>query len=325
MAQAPTMLRNWQRWIMVFASVAAILYFAAVLLSGVTPSADALTRIGLKLAAIGAAVGSIGYLVRFARWHWLVTRLGVEVPVAYNLRVYLAGLALTSSPAKAGETLRSLLLLKFRVPVAGSLGAFLSDRGADVLGVALLGAAAGWGAGARSPVLEMLACALLVFTPCAADAMRKHGEGGLNVWLARRQPRVARCMTKMVAPALAWARLWTWKAFLPYAAVAVLAYGLQALVFAWYVRALDASVPTLLCVFIFANAMLLGAASMVPGGLGTTEAAIVFQLTTAGMPVADAVAAAILFRMSTLWLSILLGVVCLLSFGGRARSTTVLP
>ncbi len=101
--------------------------------------------------------------------------------------------------------------------------------------------------------------------------------------------------------------------------LAVAAYGIQALVFAFYVQTIGGAVSAADCVRIFAVAMLLGAASMLPGGLGATEAALVYQLNQAGMVMSDAVAAAIALRLSTLWFAILLGVAALLTFAGRSR------
>jgi uncharacterized protein (TIRG00374 family) len=115
-------------------------------------------------------------------------------------------------------------------------------------------------------------------------------------------------------PASSWAALWSWRSSLAFSAAALVAYGIQSLVFAAYVQALGADVGIARCVEIFASAMLLGAASMIPGGLGATEAALVYQLTQAGMPFADAVAAAIAIRLSTLWFAILLGILCLVTF-----------
>jgi uncharacterized protein (TIRG00374 family) len=61
------------------------------------------------------------------------------------------------------------------------------------------------------------------------------------------------------------------------------------------------------------NATLLGAASMVPGGLGTMEASLVFQLMGHGAEKADAVAIAITTRCVTLWCGVFIG---LISFAG---------
>src|SRR4051794_8340769 len=101
----------------VFLGIGAIIYAGAVLWSGSAAVLDAASRIGPSAVLIGAAVGSSGYLMRFLRWHWLLIWLGHPVPVALNVRVYLAGLALTTSPGKLGETIRSLLLLPHGVGV----------------------------------------------------------------------------------------------------------------------------------------------------------------------------------------------------------------
>jgi len=67
---------------------------------------------------------------------------------------------------------------------------------------------------------------------------------------------------------------------------------------------------------LYPIAMLVGAASMLPGGIGSTEATLAFLLTSGGAPLATATAAAICVRIATLWFSIVLGFISigLLSF-----------
>ncbi|MFO0157773.1 MAG: lysylphosphatidylglycerol synthase domain-containing protein, partial [bacterium] len=157
---APVVLRgHWIRALVVFIGIGAALYLGAVVASGADETRAALTRLGWPLAIVGTSAASLAYLVRFARWHWIIRVLPAHVPWLLNLRVYMAGLALTSSPAKIGETLRSALLLEHGVAVQRSLGAFLADRGADVIGMAALGAVAGVIAGQRAPVLEVICIA----------------------------------------------------------------------------------------------------------------------------------------------------------------------
>jgi uncharacterized membrane protein YbhN (UPF0104 family) len=130
----------------------------------------------------------------------------------------------------------------------------------------------------------------------------------------------------MIAPARCWSSVWTGGRSLACATAAFLAFGLQALVFAGYVQQLDASVPIERSVQIFASATLIGAASMIPAGLGAMEAAAVYQLIDAGMSKADAVAVAIAHRLSTLWFGMAIGVGCLLSLSRlRVDSTSKSP
>jgi uncharacterized membrane protein YbhN (UPF0104 family) len=312
---APVVLRgHWIRALVVFVGIGAALYLGAVVVSGAHETRAALAKLGWPLAAAGTAAASVAYLVRFARWHWIIRRLSARVPWPLNLRVYMAGLALTSSPAKIGETLRSLLLLERGVPVHRSLGAFLADRGADVIGMAALGAVAGVIAGQRASVLGVICIALYVSTVGGAWAIRRGWLTRLPALFGAPASRLGRMTSAALLPASSWAALWSWRSSLAFSAAALVAYGIQALVFAAYVQALGADVGIARCVEIFASAMLLGAASMIPGGLGATEAALVYQLTQAGMPFADAVAAAIAIRLSTLWFAILLGILCLVTF-----------
>ena len=59
------------------------------------------------------------------------------------------------------------------------------------------------------------------------------------------------------------------------------------------------------------TAGLLGALSMMPGGLGTTEAGTVGLLTLQGAQVAAAIPATLLIRLMTLWFATALGIICL--------------
>jgi uncharacterized protein (TIRG00374 family) len=74
---------------------------------------------------------------------------------------------------------------------------------------------------------------------------------------------------------------------------------------------------------IFASATLIGAASMIPAGLGAMEAALVYQLMAFGVGAPDAIAVAIATRVSTLWCGLLVGSIALLSFAQAADSDRV--
>jgi uncharacterized membrane protein YbhN (UPF0104 family) len=301
-----------------------LLYAAAVAWSGSAQTLAAVARIGAAMLLGGTLCASLAYLLRFTRWHLLLRWLGHRVPVGFNLRVYLAGLALTSSPGKLGETLRSALLLPAGVGLPHSLAAFFADRLSDVVGVAVLGALAARWLGAPAPVLEGLAL-IVIAGSFVARALLKSRVW--PIWMARidRHSVWGRRVVAVASPASAWAVVWSVPRTVVCVACAVAAYGVQALVFAAYVDAAGGGLSALRAVAIFCSATLLGAASLVPGGLGTMEAALILQLTDAGMERGVAVGAALATRLSTLWFSIVLGALMLLTFstarqGGMHRT-----
>lgn len=102
-----------------------------------------------------------------------------------------------------------------------------------------------------------------------------------------------------------------------FSAVAMLAYGSQALVFAWFCHVAGLGLPVMDGVLIFVQATLFGAASILTGGLGAMEAAPVFQLIERGAGEGVAVSLALAIRLVTLWLGMTIGGVALLRSANR--------
>lgn len=299
-----------------FVGVGALVYAGAVVWAGSQATWAAAARLEWTAMAAGTAVASAGYLVRWGRWRWMMRCFGHRVPMGYELRVYLTGLALTSTPAKLGETVRSAFLLRQGVRVSDSLAAFFADRLSDVVGVALLGVLAAAWTGGRLQLLEALAALALA----AAFLLRAGVRSSRWLsWMAALQQRgrPGRWLAAAAYPAAAWAQLWAPHRVPGFAAAALLAYGLQALVFSQFVAAVALPLPVPQCVAIYASATLIGAASMVPAGLGVMEAALALQLTQAGAAADAAIAVALLTRVSTLWFGLLLGALALLSIGAE--------
>jgi uncharacterized protein (TIRG00374 family) len=292
----------------VLVACAAAVYLGLALFVGWRDLVDAIASLGAVAIFGGLLVTSLNFALRFRRWHDLLLRMGQRVPFADNVRVYLSGLALTATPGKVGETIRSALLLRWRVPLGASLAAFLVDRLTDLIGVLLLAAATGGGA-----VWWLLAAAatgagiaLRVF--CTARWSERVAD-----WLE--QPhRLATLVLLLRSGMEQYVAVWRGVRVVAYVAIAALAYGLQAVVFAAYVEHLWSEADWIASLHMFATATLAGAASMIPGGLGAMELALIAQLSVAGMPVMSATAATLAIRAVTLWLGVLLGLLCLLSY-----------
>mgnify|MGYP001452595715 CR=1 FL=1 len=64
--------------------------------------------IGYLLGALGLA--ALNYALRYLRWSYYLKVLEIRVPIGLNCLVFLSGLAMSITPGKAGEFLKSYLL-----------------------------------------------------------------------------------------------------------------------------------------------------------------------------------------------------------------------
>ncbi len=90
-------------------------------------------------------------------------------------------------------------------------------------------------------------------------------------------------------------------------ALGLLAWGSIAFSFVWLLSQLGVAIPTLSALAVYPLAMLAGAASMIPGGVGSTEVSIVALLAVFDVPLDVAALAAIAIRISTLWFAVVCG------------------
>ena len=299
------------RAIVWFVAIGVLLYLVSVFCFGWQEVVAAFTAIGIQTLVMGAFLSSSSYLWRFGRWEYSLRCLANTVPRLAHFGIYLSGLALTATPGKSGETFRSALLVQHGVKVTHSLAAFLADRGSDVLGMVLLGALASMAIGQDFVWVWLLSFAAILLGSCAFAYLLLHPLAVAG-W-----DQLSRSITWLPikggqATLEAWAKVWKPQRVLVFAAVAMLAYGTQALVFFWFCHVLETGIPMTDCVLIFVQATLFGAASMIPGGLGATEAALVFQLVERGVSDGIAISLAISIRLVTLWFGMLIGVMSLL-------------
>jgi uncharacterized membrane protein YbhN (UPF0104 family) len=299
-----------------FVGAGVFCYLAAIFWFGWQETIAALAALGWRSLLIGAALASTAYLWRFGRWEYSLRCLEYALPRARHLGIYLSGLALTATPGKIGETFRSALLLQQGVRVPHSLAAFLVDRSSDVLGVCLLGAVAAWLVGHPLTWAWALVFAVLSLGSCVLAYLLSHpSSGALRKWqLLHLHWLPVKGGQEMLE---SWARVWQLQRVLAFSIVAMVAYGSQALVFAWFCHVMGLGFPVAACMLIFVQATLFGAASMMPGGLGAMEAALVFQLAERGVGEGVAVSLAIAIRLVTLWLGMAIGGVSMLRTANR--------
>lgn len=255
------------------------------------------------------AASVLSYLIRYARWHWLLRRAGHAVPVLRGFAGYIAGFAFTATPGKVGELLRIRYYEPLGVPPARIISAFVFERLCDLLAVLALAAFA-LGAGRHLAfatafvLLFASGIAAFAFNPgwltWLADALHLRGRTRPAAGVRALRDGLTGCRTWLTAPDV-----------IVSLGTGVLAWLLASLAFVWLLGQLDLPARWPEALATYPLAMLLGAASMLPGGVGSTEVATVTLLALQGAPVAGASVAAVGIRLSSLWFAIVCGLLAM--------------
>ncbi|MCY7295030.1 lysylphosphatidylglycerol synthase transmembrane domain-containing protein [Alteromonas sp. a30] len=262
-------------------------------------------EIGFIGAAIALSMSLINYGLRFIRWQMYLQVLGHKLPVKDNILIYISGFALTTTPGKAGEAFRGVLLKPYNVSYFSSFAAFISERLSDLLAIVAL-ALIGLSQYPEGQVFVMTGGLIIL------SLLLLMGDARILNWIKKKAEsytgKIAKLVGHIATVFLNARRCHEPKLMASALILSLISWGAEALAFYWVLEWLGADISLPFAVFIYAISMLAGALSFLPGGLGGAEAAMLALLVLKNVPMPTAIAATVFIRLATLWFAVGLGI-----------------
>lgn len=254
----------------------------------------------------------LNYVLRGMRWRLWMAHYGRRFQWLEGLRLYLAGYAFTPTPGNVGEAVRGLMLARQPLSTPQSLAIFGAERLADLL------------------------CLLLLCLPAVWWVLR-HGDlalpGPLVLGLAGGGAMVAMLLfgatfryRARLRQRFEWLQeAWTCLSMRPFTwfALTLVAWAAQGTAVWLLCRALQVHLQLLTAIGFYAVAMVAGALSALPAGLGSTEAVLAGLLALQSASSGQALVITVLARLLTLWLAVAIGLATLFYSAAIVKDITL--
>lgn len=306
----PVGLGRIEKWAIGGAVAFAVVAIIAGILAGGPEALHQLGRIGPGVALALLGLSLINYLARTVRWLIFTRGAGLSVPAGQNGLYYMAGLAMSTTPGKLGEAVRLWFLRRGHgYPYERTAGLMIADRLSDAAAAVLLtlaglgGVFAGHGMAIAIGAVVVGGASIVLLAPRWSLPIVN-----LAYRIVGRAPRLFGRVRRMLLHA---GRLGSPGLYLGGLVLALIGWGAEAYALKVLLDVFGADVTMLQAAFVFCFAMLVGAAAMLPGGLGGTEVSMFGLLMALGVQADVAVAATAVIRVTTLWFAVLLGFIAL--------------
>ena len=294
---------NWKLVPLVL-GLAALVFMGLILYGSFGELSDQLARFPLPLLPVVLALSSLNYLLRYIRWRYYLRQTNVQVDEAQSIWVFLSGLSMSATPAKVGELLKSYLLKQGAdIPISHTVPVVVMERITDVMSVLLLLLVGVLAFGYGWPILVVGSVAVL------AAAYGLGSRRGMRILL--KAPLMGRFRAPLRESQERFQRLLTPQSLSLALALGAASWFGEAAGFWVVFLGLNVPVSLLEATFIYSFAMLAGAATLLPGGLGAAEVSMIGLLALLKVTGAAASAATLIIRVCTLWFAVFLGVVAL--------------
>lgn len=302
--------RTRPRWLLravVAALFALAVYAALAVVTDVRALRGAVA--GMRWPALGLAVALVtaAFTLRALRWRIYLHRLGVFEPAGEDALGFASGFLMGFASGKGGQVVKAYYLRRaVGLPLGVSVPAIFAERVSDVVSIGLLlivGLAVDPRGGTWGDVLAPLA----FFALLSAFASRKLARKAAP--LLARLPRMRGREAELLAGHERLRGEMRPRRLAGPAVVGLAAFLFEALALHVILTlALGVELGVGSAILVLAITDIAAMASLMPGGVGAAEGTLVVLLSLEGVALPVATAATLLFRLSTLWYSLLLGV-----------------
>lgn len=286
------------------AALVVVLFVGIAVLSDVDEVVRSLTAVDPAIVVLVLGLVTTSYGVRFLKWEYYLRELDVDVSTKGSLVTFLSGLMLTVTPVKLGEAWKAWFLQNLEgAPADRTIAVVGAERVTDLIALTIMAALVVFQYEAAIPILVAVtaigviglgilhwragslalirAAEDLPLVGSYVDVIRRFYEDSYALF----QPR-------------------------PFAIAMVLslvAWGIEGFCLWLILQDLGANVDPITGISVFGLGSVVGAASLLPGGLAAAEASMAGVIVALGHPKPVAIAATLVIRAATLWYGVLLG------------------
>ena len=255
---------------------------------------------------------TLGYFIRYLKWNYFLNSVGVHLKTKDNLFVFLSGLSMIITPAKMGEIWKGWLIKEINnEKLSKTVPVVIIDRVTDLLALILLSLTGIFYYEKGSYILIII---LLVFAAFFLVIKSKFISNKLIFFMEKRAGKYSSDVKHMhqtfeetMAP----------KTLMVTTILAVFAWFCECLGLYMVVLGFSQYLTLTVTTFVFSFSSLVGAVSMIPGGLGIAEATISGLLQFFGLTSTVSVGVALIVRLGTLWYGVIVGLIVYLVFKRR--------
>ena len=302
-----------QRRLLLGLVAALVIYLGLTIVFGLEQVGSSLRALPWIWWLLGPAVCLGSHLLLLLRWQFYLRWLGYPLPLRAGARIYAAGLALIAAPGRGGEALRGLWLQRRHgFPLTVGVGITLAERLADLASALLV---LSWGLGRQVWSAALVGAAVLgaggwlLTHPRVLQRLERWLEG---LPLHRRWQGLMRLLREALLAMGRMRQLMKPRPLLVGTLLASACWLLEAGLLVGLYWALGVAIDWRQAAVIRTATGLGGVVSLLPAGLGTSEATAIGLAMLYGAGRSQALAATLVLRLCTLALPCLLGVVALM-------------
>lgn len=286
--------------------IAGILYLTLTVYADYNKVLSAFANFNWMLLPLLLLLSVLNYLTRFFKWDYYLSIVNVKIKKPDSLSIFMSGLIMSVTPGKVGELLKSYLVKEVtRTPISKTAPVIFAERITDFISLlilALIGALVYNYGGEITIGVSVFFALIIIIISNKKIALPLINQLERIKFLEKYIHNIHTAYEssyQLLKPV----------PLLLMTTVSFIAWGFECLSYYIILLNFGADFGLLWASFSYSFSTIVGAISMLPGGLGLTEGSLTFLLIQKGIPKDVSFTATFIVRVVTLWFAVLVGVI----------------
>jgi len=294
--------------------IAGIIYLAFTFYADYSKVLTAFTQFNWYLLPPLLLLSFLNYFTRFLKWDYYLSLIKVQIKKIDSLSIFMSGLIMSITPGKIGEFLKSYLVKEVtNEPISKTAPVIFAERITDFLSLLILSIIGSY-AFNYGITFSIIVTAFFIFLIYIISNKR------ICLTILNRLERLPIIKKYLISIHNTYESSYQLLKPLPLlkmTVVSLLAWGFECLGYYLILLNFNIDFGFFWTSFSYAFAIIAGAVSLLPGGLGVTEGSLTFLIVNKGIPNSTAVATTLLVRIVTLWFAVVVGIVSVFIYQKR--------
>jgi glycosyltransferase 2 family protein len=308
------LLAKLKKNILISIAIAGIIYIGFMIYADVNELAKAFSYFNWLLFPLLLLLSYLNYLTRFIKWDYYLRILNIKIQKVDSFFIFMSGLIMSITPGKMGEFLKAYLVKQVTgTPASITAPVIFAERITDFISLILIALAGAYAYDYGKGIVIAVAMFFLIVLVLISNrtiALKLLGIAEKNAFLKRhilKLHQIYESSYNLLRP----------RPLLLMSSLSLFSWFLECLGYYLILLNFGTGLSLLWSSFSYAFATIIGAVSMLPGGLGITEGSLTFFLVQMNFPNEVAVASTFIIRVVTLWFSVLVGIISVIIYQKR--------
>ena len=254
------------------------------------------------------------YISRFFKWEYYLKIIEVKLHKLDSLSIFMSGLIMSVTPGKMGELLKSYLVKQVNgTSISKTAPIVFAERATDFLSLTILALAGAYFYDYGKNIIIIIAVIIISGLVIISNKNLFYKI----ILLLSKIEFIAKHVLKIQTAYESSAKLLAFTPLFLMTMLSVISWGFECLGYYIILTNFNLKVDVMWAFFSYSFATIVGALSMMPGGLGVTEGSLTLMLVKKGLSENNAFAATFIVRAVTLWFAVLVGAISVLFYQKR--------